>query len=137
MGNNGLELIYDAKDIKSFHSAVWNTDTNPDLCFVSESLAHNNVVKRFVHPNFPRSQHRPIVIDIEKSVHVVQSLQKPRWNFKKADWISFGNEMDYVVNFIPPKIENYTRFINKFKLNQLPRSMFLKAFDKQIFQVGM
>lgn len=37
MGKNGLELIYDAKEIKSFHSAVWNTDIRfPDLCFVSE-----------------------------------------------------------------------------------------------------
>lgn len=32
---NELQLVRDAKDRKTFLSKIWNTETNPDLCFVS------------------------------------------------------------------------------------------------------
>lgn len=46
MTDNNYSLIFDAKDKKSFHSKVHihNTDTNPDLCFVSENLSKNGIV---------------------------------------------------------------------------------------------
>ena len=115
MNNNGLSLIFNAKNKKTFHSNVHNTETNPDLCFVSETFQQNNAAKISVLSNFPRSQHRPIIISLGSSIHIVRSLDKPRWNFLKANWDSFGEELDHVVQFIPPSIDNYQRFVNLLK----------------------
>jgi hypothetical protein len=35
--SRNLHLIFDAKDMKSFHSARWQRDYNPDLCFVTSN----------------------------------------------------------------------------------------------------
>ena len=48
MSNNGFELIFDAKDTKTFHSAVCRTEKNPDLVFISSPLATNNITEREV-----------------------------------------------------------------------------------------
>ena len=91
----------------------------PDLC-----LSSNNFVKRKVFPNFPRSQHRPVLISMNKSINSIQSLQKPRWNFLKARWNSFADEMDHVIDFIPPNIKNYQRFselLNSIAKKHIPR----------------
>lgn len=122
--NNSFELIFDAKDKKSFFSKVHHTETNPDLCFVSRCLLRNDGVKRFVLDDFPRSQHRPIFIKIGLSIHLVNSYPKPRWNFSKAKWNEFSNEMDYIINKIPPKVKNYGRFIklvSKIGKKHIPR----------------
>lgn len=107
--NNALELIYDAKDRKSFFSKVHKTETNPDLCFISNNL--HNKVKRKVLNDFPHSQHRPTLVHIGIRIHLVQSLQKPRYNFLKANWDGFSIEMDHIIDHIPPSTMNYTRFI--------------------------
>ncbi|KAG5886778.1 hypothetical protein JTB14_032269 [Gonioctena quinquepunctata] len=88
-----LHLIYDAKDLKTFHSARWPSDTNPDLCFVTTDssqvpLPHTRKVMR----SFPRSQHRPVIINIGIQVPVIKSTPKPRWNFRKADWATYSKK---------------------------------------------
>lgn len=112
MNNSGFALIFDAKDKRTFHSNVHGTETNPDLCFVSENLHQNNASKTNVLDNFPRTQHRPLVLKLGLAIHIVHSLNKPRWNFSKAHWNNFSTEMEHVIKFIPPQIENYQRFVN-------------------------
>lgn len=109
--NNSFELIFDAKDKKSFLSRVHNSETNPNLCLVSSSLSTNGRIKRFVLDNFPISQNRPIIIKTGLSIHLINSYPKPGWNFSKADWNNFSDEMDYIIDVIPPKANNYNRFV--------------------------
>jgi len=77
-----LKLIHDVKSRVTFHSARWNRDYNPDLCFVSKDeegsplVTHKNVLT-----GFPHSQHRPVVIEIGIDIHYINSIPKPRWNF--------------------------------------------------------
>ena len=111
MHNNGFNLIFDAKAKKSFFSKVHGTETNPDLCFVSDSIYQTGSAKIIVLNDFPRSQHRPIVLKLGMTIHLVHSLDKPRWNFQKAKWSEFSMEMDHVIQFIPPKVDNYEKFI--------------------------
>ena len=40
----------------------------------------------------------------------VQSLQKPRWNFRKADWENYQKEIDKVCQHIPANQHNFKRF---------------------------
>lgn len=41
----------------------------------------------------------------------MKSTPRPRWNFKKANWPSFTVDLDKVIRWIPPNIENYSRFV--------------------------
>jgi len=106
-----LTLIYDAKSRGTFHSARWNRDYNPDLCFVSKDEEGNPLeLHRNVLTDFPHSQHRPVVIEIGIDIHYINSIPKPRWNFQKANWPAFTKTLDDSVRWIPPTYENYHRF---------------------------
>ena len=106
--SNDLHVIYSAKDKPTFQSARWNTDTNPDLSIISSNISQS--ARRTVLALFPRSQHRSVLIDIGLSIPLIESCQKSRWNFNRADWKSFQDELDHVVKFIPVKVNNYDRF---------------------------
>jgi hypothetical protein len=49
--SHNLHLIFDAKDRKSFHSARWQRDYNPDLCFVTSN--NNDEPLQTSHPVIP------------------------------------------------------------------------------------
>lgn len=108
---NELKLIYDPKEKGTFHSARWNRDYNPDLCFVSSNEEGIPLmVTRIVLNAFPNSQHRPVVMEIGLKIPLVQSVQRPRWNFRKANWRQFEKELDDVIRFVPPTATSYERF---------------------------
>lgn len=65
--------------------------------------------------DFPCSQHRPIIYKIGIHIPVLQSIPKPRWNFKKADWESYGKYSDANIRWIDPVPENYERFCGLIK----------------------
>ena len=85
-----LKFLYDPNQPKSFHSAAWNTLTNPDLMFythdINSSLPHpvHNVIG-----NFPKSQHRPTIIYHPALIEYTPTTPLPLWNFSKADWEQF------------------------------------------------
>lgn len=108
---NNLHLIFDAKDHGTFHSAAWRKDYNPDLCFVSTGSQDQPLPStRQVIPNFPRSQHRPVIVEIGISIPLISSFPKPRWNFRKSDWNIFQNHLENCLRWIPPYATNYKRF---------------------------
>ncbi|XP_030754581.1 uncharacterized protein LOC115881295 [Sitophilus oryzae] len=109
--SHDLHLIFDAKERNSFRSAAWNTETNPDLCFVSDNAKKRPIsMSRKVLDDFPHSQHRPIVLETGIKIPIIHSTPRPRWNFGKAQWDKFAMELDKVVRWIPPKSHNYGRF---------------------------
>lgn len=108
---NELHLVHDAKDKKTFLSKIWNTETNPDLCFVSsDNEGFPLQVTREVLPAFPNSQHRPIILEIGMNIPVITSVPRPIWNFQKANWNQYASLMDSAIRFIPPNPQNYNRF---------------------------
>ena len=60
--SNQLSLVHDAKQPKSFNSKRWRQEYNPDLAFVSDSIAHQ--VEKCVMEVIPKTQHRTIGIKI-------------------------------------------------------------------------
>lgn len=110
---NNLEVLFSSKDNPTFHSAQWQTGTNPDLTVITSSLS--NHADRKVLSGFPHSQHKPIVTSIGIHVNLFQSCEKPRWNFQKANWEVFTEHLDHVIQFLPVSIKNYSRFINLLK----------------------
>lgn len=109
--NNRLHILFDAKDRGSFHSARWNRDSNPDLCFVSSVDDNPLPASRSILSKFPQSQHRPAIVNIGVTIPIIRSTLKPRWNFKKADWPKFSAKLDNDIRFIPPTAKNFERFV--------------------------
>lgn len=110
---NDLHLVFDAKDRGTFKSARWKNEYNPDLCFVTKNSNGSPIqARRSVEKDFPHSQHRPVVVELGYQIPIIKSTPRPRWNFNKANWPSFTVDLDKVIRWIPPNIENYSRFIN-------------------------
>lgn len=107
--NSELHLVFDPKDKCTFFSAAHRRGYNPDLCFVStDDEGIPLQITRKVLPCFPRSQHRPIIYEIGLQIPLINSVPRPRWNFRKADWNPFGIELDDAIRFIPPSPKTTT-----------------------------
>jgi len=107
-----LSLIFDAKDLGTFRSGRGLKDYNPDLCFITRNdNGQTPPIRRIVLNDFPRSQHRLIIISIGIQIPIVNAVQKPRWNFQKANWESYSCQLDDSIRWIKPKTENYDRFV--------------------------
>ncbi len=65
--------------------------------------------------DFPRSQHRPVLLQTGKKIFFAQSKQKPIWNFTKADWFRFDLRVDAAIRFVPCTLKNYGRFLGVIK----------------------
>lgn len=63
-------------------------------------------------------------ISVGISIPIVESLQKPRWNFQKANWKNFQEEIEANIRWIPPRRNNYKRFagvVNAAAKRNIPR----------------
>lgn len=110
--NEHVHLVYDAKDRCTLRSAAWRQEYNPDLCFVSSD--HSNkplAISRKVLGEFPHSQHRPVLIEVGTQIPIINSIPKPRWNFNKANWFNYTDDLDKCLGLIPPISQNYYRFV--------------------------
>lgn len=106
-----LFLCFDAKERRTFRSARWNTKTNPDLCLVTKNDRGMPLhVTRKVLSDFPHSQHRLVLITAGIKIPLIESIPKPRWNFRKADWKAFSESLDANVRWLKPEVGNYNRF---------------------------
>ena len=83
---SNLALLHDPKQPDSFCSARWGTTTNPDLAFTN--IGALTVNRRVLEP-FPKSQHRPSIIESSASINSVPTRLVKRWNFRKANWEKF------------------------------------------------
>jgi hypothetical protein len=70
---------------------------------------------RCVLNDFPHSQHRPVLITVGIQIPLSDTVQKPRWNFQKADWKTFQNQVEQTVRWIPPTSNNHQRFVGAIK----------------------
>jgi hypothetical protein len=86
--NNDLVLINDPKQRRTFHSARWNRDYSPDLCWVSSLAGHPQPATVTVLEDFPHSQHRPMITYLGLRLPTIHSVHKPRWSFRKAEFLN-------------------------------------------------
>lgn len=109
---HNLHLVFDAKERNTFKSRTWNTESNPDLAFVSTNEKCQPLpMSRCVLKEFPKSQHRPVILEMGIQIPIIKSFPKPRWNFQKADWNSFKADLDKCLGWVPPVAANYNRFV--------------------------
>lgn len=108
-----MSLIHDAKLPASFNSGRWRRGYNPDLIFVSHNIKQH-CVKKVLEP-IPRSQHRPVMLQIRAVIEPKIVPFRRRFNFKKASWEGFREELDGIVQTIEPISDNYDTFIENIK----------------------
>lgn len=110
--DNAIFLTFDAKDKNTFKSAAWNTESNPDLCFVSCNRNGTPLsASRTVSGGFPHSQHRPVFLEVGIQIPLIRSIPRPRWNLGKADWCKYSQKLDGLLKWITPTSNNYKRFV--------------------------
>ena len=102
---NQLSLVHDAKQPKSFNSKRWQQGYNPDLAFVSYSIAQ--LAEKDVMDAIPKTQHRPINIKLNAAIRPRNVPFRRRYNLKKAKWQSYAKEVDNGIantNPVPRKL---------------------------------
>lgn len=109
LGN--MHLLYSPRDPGTFRSARWQREYNPDLTFTTRRLSTTAVpATRVVLGKFPHSQHRPILITTGTTIPVAQTVSLPRWNFRRADWQAFTDNVENTCQRIPAVAGNMVRF---------------------------
>ena len=104
-----LNLIHDANLPKSFNSGRWKRGYNPDLVFVISNIA--TLVNKLVLEPIPRTQHRPIGININATVVPKTVPSQRRFNFTEANWQAFLDEQDDLIEDLETSPMNYEKVI--------------------------
>jgi|UniRef100_A0A2S2QZI9 hypothetical protein len=113
---NHTHLLNDAKQEGTFKSGRWGTYTNPDLCFVTSDKSNQPLqTKRTIQNLFPKSQHRPVIVDIGINLPKINKPEISRWNLRKANWDKYTKYEGENINRINPTTINYTTFIKLIK----------------------
>jgi len=76
--NNDYLLLHDAKQCGTFHSARWQRDYLPDLCWISMIVGCSQPASSMVLGDFPHSQHRPSVTHIGLQHSIIIGIQRRR-----------------------------------------------------------
>uniref|UniRef100_H3ALS0 Endonuclease/exonuclease/phosphatase domain-containing protein n=1 Tax=Latimeria chalumnae TaxID=7897 RepID=H3ALS0_LATCH len=113
---SNVHLVFDAKQPGTFFSACWQKEYSPDLCFTTSDSKGRPLNSRKILKNFPHSQHRPSILHVGIEVPIVNSVPKPRWNFRKASWPTFTSIVEETIQRIPPSPNNYRHFAQLLKV---------------------
>ena len=111
--SNKLRLIHDAKLPKSSISRRLQKGHNPDICFASENIAPN--CHKLVCTSISHYQHRPIEVKISSLVNSTTIPFRRRFNFKKANWLTYSEDLDKEIENLVPTCNHYTDFSNAIK----------------------
>uniref|UniRef100_A0A6P7FWY6 Uncharacterized protein LOC114331686 n=1 Tax=Diabrotica virgifera virgifera TaxID=50390 RepID=A0A6P7FWY6_DIAVI len=70
---------------------------------------------RKVYKPIPKTQHRPVGISVYSAIKAPKIPFKRRFNFKKANWEKYTDELETQVKNIVPIPKNYDAFIKLVK----------------------
>ena len=94
--NQRLSLIHDPKLPSSFNSGRSRRGYNPDIIFATN---------RIVMEPVPRSQHRPIGVQVNAAITVQTVPFRRRFNLNKANWEQYAYHLDAPVENISATAE--------------------------------
>jgi hypothetical protein len=78
-------FILSPKDIGNFRSARWQKHYTTDLSMMTQESADEDITTtRHIISNFPRKQHRPVIIHYGMRIPLMNFTPKPR-NFLRAE----------------------------------------------------
>ena len=108
--NRRLSLIHDPKLPSSFNSSRWRRGYNPDIIFATNRTA--GCCNKIVMEPIPRSQHRPIGVQVNADITVQTVPFRRRFNLKKANREQYAYQLDVAVENIPATAKCYDQLVN-------------------------
>nr|KAG5705581.1 hypothetical protein BaRGS_034779 [Batillaria attramentaria] len=90
--SNQLILINKPEDPPTYYSRAWRTTSTPDLALATDDL--HSIAQREVCDQLGGSDHRPVIITIQRQLEIHPSRLPASWNYKKANWDLFKQEAD-------------------------------------------
>ena len=93
-------LLFDLKELATFISGRWKTETNPDLAFTKVRAQEPLPVRRILY-SFPCSQHKSSLITTSSLIQPTGGKLVRRWNFRKTNWPEFEREVDITAGTLP------------------------------------
>uniref|UniRef100_H3AE30 Endonuclease/exonuclease/phosphatase domain-containing protein n=1 Tax=Latimeria chalumnae TaxID=7897 RepID=H3AE30_LATCH len=96
-------LVRMCTDYKCHVFCLQETHRGPNI----EVMCKKDVLEPIPHP-----QHRPITISVIAAITPNLVLMRRHFNFKKADWRGFFEDLDKKVTHTDPTPENYDLFVN-------------------------
>ena len=99
MVDKGLILINRPDDPTTYTSIPWRTTSTPDLAIATDDI--HKLCSRSIYTQLGGSDHKPIILDIEKRSPPKPTKAEPSWNIKKANWDLFKKISDENVGKIP------------------------------------
>lgn len=100
------------------------SQTAPDLIACSDDLARRATWR--LGPDLG-SDHLPMVAEIATSNHHPRCIRKPRWSFKKADWVAFQAECEAAFEEAEPSLTTqelstrFTEVLHRASVRHIPR----------------
>lgn len=68
-----------------------------------------------IYNSVPKTQHRPIGTSVYRALKAPKIPFKRKFNFKKAKWVDYTNELDTKIDYILPTPEHYDSFVELIK----------------------
>ena len=87
-----------------------------------------------VGENFPRSQHRPTIVEHAALIEFIQTAPLPRWNFRKADWLALKEQTACLPQEVPdPTLDDVDSAYKTFQeqVLRLPKAHIPRGFSKK------
>jgi len=102
--NNDYLLLDNAKQRGTFHSARWQCDYSPDLCWISMTVGHSTA--HSLPPLWFLVISPTVSTDLQlfisaSNIPIIRGVQRRRWNFRKADWASYTFATERSIPLIP------------------------------------
>ena len=92
MADKGLILINRPDDPTTYTSIPWRTTSTPNPAIPTDDI--HKLCSRTICTQLGGSDHKPIILDIEKICPPRATKAKPSWNIKKANWDLFEKLSD-------------------------------------------
>ena len=133
--SNQLNLIHDAKQPKSFNSGRWKAGYNPDIVFVSQNIT--GLSKKLVLEPLPKTQHRPIGLTVNAAITPATVPFQRRFNFRKANWPAFQQDLERKIAHLPVdpnNYDNFTKIVHQAARGNIPRgcrTQYIPGLDAQ------
>ena len=132
--------MHDAKHLPSFNSARWKAGYIPDIAFVNQTIG--SLCKKGVLDPIPRTQHRPISVSVHAAVTPTIVPYQRRFNFQKADWISFTTGLENQIyniscswQFISLLFSQHKKLNERIKTTSEKRMQVTKQIDVKHTQI--
>ena len=126
MTENSLVFINKPDDPPTYYSRSQRTTSTPDLAMGTDDVA--KTCTWTIEEQLGGSDHKPCILTLHTNNGSQEKKGKPRWNYKKAKWKDFKEDLEIRCKKLPDqgnnlskKVDNFTQAVLQSAQNAIPR----------------